>query len=246
MGRLTYTNSENREVSVPIDANSPVATIGRSGECTISMNFASISRQHAQVYFDASRGRCAVCDLGSANGVLVNGSNVQTQELADGDDLMLGGFRLHFHEDQQAAALTGPVDVPQRPPQTEPPLHDEATYVFENPASTLPGSPYGPATVAPPGGGNGATQSAPIAAPQPTYQGDQRQQIAELEATIEQLRRTLATVEAERAHLQKSRSLEQQQLASLRQELQSAQTLSRELDGALIRAGKVLDPPKNS
>ena len=192
MGRLTYTNSENREVSVPIDANSPVATIGRSAECTISMNFASISRQHAQVYFDPSRGKCAVSDLGSANGVLVNGTHVQAQELADGDDLMLGGFRLHFHEDQQANVLTGPVDAPQAAPANEPPLNDEATFVFENPSETLPGSPYGAPVVTPPGGGNGSTHPASMSAQQPDYQGDQLQnRIAELEAEMYEAAETL-------------------------------------------------------
>lgn len=73
-----------------------VTTIGRSPRNDICIAEASISRQHAEVFLSA-RGY-SIRDLGSNNGVFVNGQKVLKQLLASGDVIELGapGWKLTF------------------------------------------------------------------------------------------------------------------------------------------------------
>ena len=75
---------------------SQVTTIGRSPRNDICIAEASISRQHAEVFLSA-RGY-SIRDLGSNNGVFVNGQKVLEQLLASGDVIELGapGWKLTF------------------------------------------------------------------------------------------------------------------------------------------------------
>jgi pSer/pThr/pTyr-binding forkhead associated (FHA) protein len=53
-----------------------------------------VSRRHVDIYFD---GQVAVLhDLGSTNGTSVNGSAVQTWQLADGDVIRVGHSTVVF------------------------------------------------------------------------------------------------------------------------------------------------------
>lgn len=70
------------------------ATLGRSAECEISLDLASISRRHAR--FECRAGVCTVKDLGSRNGVKVNGRAVQETELRPGDVVTIGELDLQF------------------------------------------------------------------------------------------------------------------------------------------------------
>lgn len=70
------------------------ARLGRSEEVDITVNHRSISREHAE--FVAVDGDLVVKDLGSANGVRVNGEDVQEATLDDGDVLELGQVRLRY------------------------------------------------------------------------------------------------------------------------------------------------------
>ena len=69
-------------------------TIGRGPGVQIALDESSMSRQHAAVEFVKDGFR--VRDLGSTNGIFVNGSQVQSSELKHGDRLELGecGFQL--------------------------------------------------------------------------------------------------------------------------------------------------------
>jgi hypothetical protein len=70
-------------------------TIGRSRDCDITIDDANISRHHAEVR--PSGGSWIVRDLGSTNGVKVNGRRIQgPQSLRPGDVLELGTSRLTF------------------------------------------------------------------------------------------------------------------------------------------------------
>jgi pSer/pThr/pTyr-binding forkhead associated (FHA) protein len=71
------------------------AILGRSRNCDIVLADANISRQHAEVRL---RGDAwTIADLGSTNGVLVNGQNVRTEHrLSGGDQIELGTSRLIF------------------------------------------------------------------------------------------------------------------------------------------------------
>jgi hypothetical protein len=69
--------------------------IGRSRDCDVTVDDANVSRHHAEVR--PSGGSWIVRDLGSTNGVKVNGRRIQgPQSLKPGDVLELGTSRLTF------------------------------------------------------------------------------------------------------------------------------------------------------
>ena len=64
--------------------------IGRADECDITLSSQNVSRRHARVF--VYQGRPYVQDLGSRNGVYVNGVRTQEQALSSGDTLTMGEF----------------------------------------------------------------------------------------------------------------------------------------------------------
>jgi hypothetical protein len=71
------------------------AVIGRSREADVVIDDPNVSRRHAEVR--PSGGSWIVRDLGSTNGVKVNGRRIQgPQSLKPGDELVLGTARLTF------------------------------------------------------------------------------------------------------------------------------------------------------
>ena len=70
-------------------------TIGRSPDCDITLTDLRVSRLHARLRRGV--GGITVADLGSANGVRVNGAPAEESILTDGDELTLGGPRFRVH-----------------------------------------------------------------------------------------------------------------------------------------------------
>jgi hypothetical protein len=74
------------------------AVLGRSRECDVTVDDANVSRKHAEVR--PSNGKWIVRDLGSTNGIKVNGRRVDgAQSLKPGDVIEMGKSRLTFEED---------------------------------------------------------------------------------------------------------------------------------------------------
>ncbi|HEY1540029.1 MAG TPA: DUF3662 and FHA domain-containing protein [Solirubrobacteraceae bacterium] len=72
------------------------ATIGRSRDCDIVLADANVSRRHAELIPGAA-GTWAIADLGSTNGVLVNGRQIAgPHPLAAGDRIALGTAEIAF------------------------------------------------------------------------------------------------------------------------------------------------------
>ena len=72
------------------------ATIGRSRDCDVVMSDANVSRRHAQVV-PLAAGTWTIADLGSTNGVLVNGRRIAGAEaLTAGDRIVLGTAEIAF------------------------------------------------------------------------------------------------------------------------------------------------------
>lgn len=68
--------------------------VGRGQDAAFRLPDTSVSRRHVDIYFD---GQSAVLhDLGSTNGTTVNGSSVQTWQLADGDVIHIGHSTVVF------------------------------------------------------------------------------------------------------------------------------------------------------
>ncbi|SDO57689.1 FHA domain-containing protein [Nakamurella panacisegetis] len=69
--------------------------VGRGQDASFRLPDTSVSRRHVDIYFD---GQVAVMhDLGSTNGTSVNGSTVQTWQLADGDVIRVGHSTVVFN-----------------------------------------------------------------------------------------------------------------------------------------------------
>lgn len=81
--------------------------IGRAPECGLRLEGGTVSRQHAEVFRDPF-GRWWVRDLGSRNGVKVNGERVTERVLQPGSSFQLGGYRLTFRLPVPVAASDDP------------------------------------------------------------------------------------------------------------------------------------------
>jgi pSer/pThr/pTyr-binding forkhead associated (FHA) protein len=68
--------------------------IGRSLAADVRFDDPTVSRRHALLVSDGEQVR--VLDDRSLNGIFVNGERVETRELADGDELIIGRHRLCF------------------------------------------------------------------------------------------------------------------------------------------------------
>jgi hypothetical protein len=77
----------------------PVATLGRSKQCDCVLHDPNVSRRHAELR-RGSTGDWQVVDLGSTNGVKVNGRRVDSARLSPGDEVTLGTTRFTFEIEQ--------------------------------------------------------------------------------------------------------------------------------------------------
>ena len=71
-----------------------VTGAGRYPESDIFLDDVTVSRRHAEIRRED--GHFFVKDLGSLNGTYVNLQRVEEAELADGDELQIGKFKLTF------------------------------------------------------------------------------------------------------------------------------------------------------
>jgi hypothetical protein len=71
--------------------------IGRSRDCDVPLDDPNVSRRHAELRRED--GIWIIADLGSTNGVKVNGRRVEQAELQAGDEVMLGLARLRFEQE---------------------------------------------------------------------------------------------------------------------------------------------------
>ena len=73
----------------------PVAVLGRSRDCDCVVDDHNVSRRHAELRRD-SRGDWQIVDLGSTNGIKLNGRRVDATRLAPGDNVTLGSTHFVF------------------------------------------------------------------------------------------------------------------------------------------------------
>jgi hypothetical protein len=74
----------------------PTTRIGRGSEADLRIDDPGISRRHAELR--RSGGDVTVVDLGSTNGVVVDGERVEQARLRDGSRVIMGSTTLVFHE----------------------------------------------------------------------------------------------------------------------------------------------------
>ena len=69
-----------------------VTSAGRDPGSDIFLDDVTVSRRHAE--FLSERGELQVVDIGSLNGVYVNGQPIDSAVLTNGDEIQMGKFRL--------------------------------------------------------------------------------------------------------------------------------------------------------
>ncbi len=79
-----------------------VITAGRHPDSDIFLDDITVSRRHAEVRHQ--EGRLVVADVGSLNGTYLNRERIEQADLADGDTVQVGKFKLVF----VAGPETGP------------------------------------------------------------------------------------------------------------------------------------------
>jgi hypothetical protein len=96
----SVTDTAVRRASVILEVNGmkhpldpPGIVIGRGSEADLRINDPGVSRRHAEIRVeagDATGTQVSVVDLGSTNGMLVNGSRAKQAELDDGGTIKIG------------------------------------------------------------------------------------------------------------------------------------------------------------
>jgi hypothetical protein len=69
-------------------------TIGRSPDCDVFLDDVTVSRRHAVLIRNGPR--FTLHDQGSLNGTFLNRHRIESAELADGDEVQIGKYRLTF------------------------------------------------------------------------------------------------------------------------------------------------------
>ncbi len=101
--RLTVSGSENDGMELTIGPDGLL--VGRSSPCDIVFRSRQVSRRHAYFYCDGES--CYVEDLGSRNGLLVNGRKVEKEVLQDGDIVDIGPSCFIVSSGSSRGALAG-------------------------------------------------------------------------------------------------------------------------------------------
>jgi hypothetical protein len=121
----------------------PILLLGRHPECDIQLNSRKVSRRHcciAQV-----QDYLVVRDLGSTNGIRINGDRVLEGKLKAGDELTIGNFRYQICWDmpgdpvpQKAAAKPAARPAPPPPPLPAPVLSKPVDQLLEDADEPIP------------------------------------------------------------------------------------------------------------
>ncbi|MBL7154476.1 MAG: FHA domain-containing protein [Phycisphaerae bacterium] len=93
--RLVVSGPEGTR-EMPLDAKG--VTLGRSASCDVMLDHASVSRQHARISQDPF-GRWIVEDLGSHNGISVEGQRVKAQAVLPDQKISIHPFSLHLSQE---------------------------------------------------------------------------------------------------------------------------------------------------
>ncbi|MDY0003969.1 MAG: FHA domain-containing protein, partial [Polyangia bacterium] len=101
MLKLIIEDDEGKTTVVPLIRDE--ISIGRKEGNTIRLTERNISRRHARLL--RRNGNVVLEDLGSYNGIRVNGSRIQGQVgVAEGDRIQIGDYMLALKQDQPVAA----------------------------------------------------------------------------------------------------------------------------------------------
>ncbi|HYF48053.1 MAG TPA: FHA domain-containing protein [Planctomycetota bacterium] len=100
------------------ELNKPRIVAGRDSRCDIHIDNLAVSKQHLEIVQEA--GTFILRDLGSSNKTFINSIEVKEHLLKDGDEAVLGPYRLKFSNPNSAPAKSA--DIPTASDGFEPTL----------------------------------------------------------------------------------------------------------------------------
>ena len=107
------------------DLSGPSLTIGRDPDNDVVVENSAISRKHAKIYLNEVTGSGTsyyIKDLGSRNGLFVNGEKISSRRISPSDNITLGSMCQLNWQDIQAAQRRKFRSAPPPPPPPPPPL----------------------------------------------------------------------------------------------------------------------------
>ncbi|MBL8860326.1 MAG: FHA domain-containing protein [Planctomycetes bacterium] len=93
------------------------AVFGRADDCAVRLHDASVSRRHARL--EQTVAGWSLVDLGSRNGLFLDGARLERVPLEEATDFRLGEVVLRFRASSPAADAPPPAVTPQRAPASE-------------------------------------------------------------------------------------------------------------------------------
>src|SRR5437868_7110284 len=96
-----------------IFVDKPILLVGRHPECDVLIDSRKVSRRHCCVAQVADY--LVVRDLGSTNGIRINGIRALEGRLKPGDELTIGSYRYQVRWDTIPARLAPPKVAPREP-----------------------------------------------------------------------------------------------------------------------------------
>src|SRR5512140_184305 len=115
-------------------------SIGRDPSCTLCLPDATLSRRHALVV-PSGEGGWLLRDLGSLNGIRVNGQPVSEGLLAEGDQLQIGESRIAVATGEGEPVAVPADDLPVAEPTLRLAFEDARWGARGSPAPALPPAP---------------------------------------------------------------------------------------------------------
>ncbi len=99
----------------------PDTVIGRAPQCHIQLLSRAVSRRHARIEL-GDQGEVIVSDMGTKNGIKLNGLRIQgAAQIREGDELVVGDVSMKFRAVDRVASDADAIDLRRRAPQ-----HDDA------------------------------------------------------------------------------------------------------------------------
>ncbi len=104
MAHLIMTKGERVGMKVPLQK---VTCMGRGLDMDVRLDELTVSKRHARVLCN-DKGEYIIEDLASSNGSFVNGVQVTTKRLKDGDEIRVGNNEFVFHAESEDSAIAPP------------------------------------------------------------------------------------------------------------------------------------------
>lgn len=104
MAHLIMTKGDRVGMKVPLQK---VTCMGRGLDMDVRLDELTVSKRHARVLCN-DKGEHIIEDLASSNGTFVNGVQVTTKRLKDGDEIRVGNNAFVFHAETEDSAVLPP------------------------------------------------------------------------------------------------------------------------------------------